>query len=91
MIIRMVQGVRKRGRHKLLNISSISSKRQNLRTEINNTATEINYILKGINSRITEVKEQTSDLEDRVVEITATKQKGMEENKDNLKRLLGQH
>ena len=32
----------------------------------------MNNILKGINSRITEAKEQISDLEDRMVEITAT-------------------
>ena len=48
-------------------------------------------ILKGINSRITEVKEQISDLADRVVEITAMKQKRMEKNKNSLKRPLGQH
>ena len=31
--------------------------------------------LKGINSRITEAEEWKSDLEDRMVEITATEQK----------------
>ena len=30
--------------------------------------------LEGINSRITEAEEQISDLEDKMVEITATKQ-----------------
>ena len=34
----------------------------------------MNITLEGINSRITEAEEQLSDLEDRMVEITATKQ-----------------
>ena len=34
----------------------------------------MNNILEGINSRITEAKEQISDLEDRMVEITAAEQ-----------------
>ena len=32
----------------------------------------MNNTLEGINSRITEAKEQINDLEDRMVEITAT-------------------
>ena len=32
----------------------------------------MNNILEGINSRITEAEEQINDLEDRMVEITAT-------------------
>ena len=32
------------------------------------------HTLEGINSRITEAEEQISELEDRVVEITATEQ-----------------
>ena len=36
--------------------------------------TEMNNTLEGINSRTTEVKELISGLEDRMVEITATKQ-----------------
>ena len=34
----------------------------------------MNDILEGINSRITETEEWISDLEDRMVEITATEQ-----------------
>ena len=34
----------------------------------------MNNTLEGINSRITEAEEQINDLEDRMVEITATKQ-----------------
>ena len=36
-----------------------------------NTITEIKYIIEGISSRITEAEEWISDLEDRLVEITA--------------------
>ena len=41
---------------------------------MNNTITEMKSTLEGINSRITEAEEQISDLEDRMVEITATEQ-----------------
>ena len=34
----------------------------------------MNTILEGINSRITEAEEWINDLEDRMVEITATKE-----------------
>ena len=44
---------------------------------MNNTITEIKTTLEGINSRITEAEERTSDLEDRMVEFTA-----MEQNKE---------
>ena len=36
--------------------------------------TEMKNTLEGINSRITETEEQINDLEDRMVEITATEQ-----------------
>ena len=45
-------------------------------------------ILEGMNSRITEAEEQISDLEDRVVEITATeqnKEKRKKRNEDSLR------
>jgi len=41
--------------------------------ELKNKETEMNNILEGINSRITEAEEQINDLEGRMVEITATK------------------
>ena len=46
--------------------------------------------LERINSRITEAEEQISDLEDRMMEITATKQnieKKWEKKKDSLRDL----
>ena len=50
----------------------------------------MNNILEGINSRITEAEEQINDLQDRMVEITATDQnteKRMKRNKDSLREL----
>ena len=41
---------------------------------MNNTITEMKNTLEGINSRITEAEEQISELEGRMVEITAEKQ-----------------
>ena len=52
--------------------------------------TEMNNTLEGINSRITEAEEQINDLEDRMVEITATEQnieKRMKRNEDSLRDL----
>ena len=43
--------------------------------ELKNKQTEMNNTLEGMNSRITEAEEWKSDLEDRMVEITATEQK----------------
>ena len=43
---------------------------KNKHTEINNT-TEIKNTLEGISSRISETEEQTSELEDKMVEIIA--------------------
>ena len=44
---------------------------------MNNTITEMKNAQEGINSRITEAEEWISDLEDRMVEISA-----MEQNKE---------
>ena len=67
MIVKMIQDVRNR-----------MGKMQEMFTkdleEIKNKQTEMNNILEGINSRITEAEEWISDLEDRMVEITATEQ-----------------
>ena len=51
----------------------------------------MNNILEGITSRITGAEEQRNDLEDRMVEITATEQniekKRMKRNEDSLRDL----
>ena len=41
---------------------------------MNSTISEIKNSLEGIKSRITEAEEQTSELEDRMTEITAEEQ-----------------
>ena len=60
---------------------------------MNNTKNEIKNSLEGINSRTTEAEERISDLEDKVVEITAehNKENRMKRIEDSLKRPLGQH
>ena len=67
-----------------------SEELKNKQTEMNNTITEMKNTLEGINSRITEAEEWISDLEDRMVEITATeqnKEKRMKRNEDSLRDL----
>ena len=57
---------------------------------MNNTINEIKNSLKGINSRITEAEEWISDLEDKIVEITAAEQnkdKRMKRIEDSLRDL----
>ena len=59
---------------------------------MNNTMTEIKNTVDGIKSRITEAEEWISDLEDRMVEITATEQNKemrMKRNEDSLRDLWG--
>ena len=57
---------------------------------MNNKITEMKTTLEGINSRITEAEERTSDLEDRMVEFTAaeqTKEKRIKRNEGSLRDL----
>ena len=57
---------------------------------MNNTITEMKNTLEGINNRITEAEEWISDLEDRIMEFTATeqiKEKRMKRNEDGLRDL----
>ena len=67
MIVKMIQDLRK-----------TMEKMQEMFTkdlkELENKQTEMNNTLEGINSRITEAEEWINDLEDRMVEITATEQ-----------------
>ena len=41
---------------------------------MNNNITEIKNTLEGVNSKITEAEEQTSEMEDRMLEIAAVEQ-----------------
>ena len=57
---------------------------------MNNTVTEIKNTLAGTNDRITEAEEQISELEDRMVEITAeekNKRIGMKKIEESLRDL----
>ena len=59
-------------------------------TMMSNTINEIKNSLKGINRRITEAEERTSDLEDKIVEKTTAeqnKQKRMKRIEDSLRDL----
>ena len=61
---------------------------KNKQTEMNNTITEIKNTLEGANSRITEVEEQISELEYKMLEITAEEQnkvKGMKKIEECLR------
>ena len=61
---------------------------KNKQMKMDSTIYEMKKTLEGINSRITQVEEQISDVEDRVVEMTASKKN---KRKWNEERLLGQH
>ena len=77
MTVKMTQDLRKRMKARI-------EKMQEMFTEdlekLKNKQTEMTNTLEGINSRITEAKEQVSDLEDRTVEITAAKRNNMEKS-----------
>ena len=49
---------------------------------MNNTITAMKNTLKGINSTITEAEEWINDLEDRMVEFTATEQNKKKKNEN---------
>ena len=101
MIVMMIQDLRKRMEAKIEKMQKMFNKdleelkNKHLRrikeqTEMNNTKTEMKNTLKGINSIITEAEERISDLEDRMVEITAAEQnreKRMKRNEDSLRDL----
>ena len=71
MIVKMSQNRGKRMEAKIEKMQEMFT--EDLK-ELKNKQTEMNNILEGINSRITEAEEQINDLEGRMVEITATKQ-----------------
>ena len=85
MIVKMIQDLRKRMEAKTENMQEMFTKDLQ---ELKNEQTEMNNTLEDINSRITEAEEWiNSDLENRMVEITATEQnieKRMKRNEDSL-------
>ena len=71
-------------------ITKVIEEIKNKQTEMNNTITEIKNTLKGANSRITEAEKWISELEHRMVEITAeeqNKEKGMKRLEESLRDL----
>ena len=63
---------------------------KNRQSAMNDIKTEIKNILEGTNSRVTEAEECISELEDRMVEITAEEQnkgKRMKRTEDSLRDL----
>ena len=92
MIVKMIQGLRKRMETQIEKIQEIFNKDleelKNKQTEMNNTITEMKNTLEGINTRITEAEEWISDLEDKMLEITATeenKEKRIQRNEHSLR------
>ena len=79
IIVKMIQDLRKR-REKMQNTFSKD------REQLKNKQIEMNDTLEGINSRITEAEEWISDLENRMVEITALEQ-NIEKTEDSLRDL----
>ena len=94
MIVKMIQDLGKRMDAKIKKMQEMLNKDleelHDKQTEMNNTITEMKNTPEGINSRITEGEEWISDLEDRMVEFTATeqnKEKRMKRNEDSLRDL----
>ena len=82
----MIQDLGKRMEAKIEKMQEIFTK--DLR-KLKNRQTEMNNILEGIHSRITEAEEGINELEDRMVEITATEQdiEKRKRNEDSLRDL----
>ena len=102
MIVTMTWDLRKRVEAKIEKMQAMFNKDldelknkhleelKNKQTEMNNTITEMKNTLEGISSRITEKEEWRSDLEDRMVEFTATeqnKEKRIKRNEDSLREI----
>ena len=76
MIVKMIQDLRNRIEKMQEMFTKDLEELKNIQTETNNT-------LEGINSRIIEAEQQINDLEDRMVEITATEQNVEKRMKSN--------
>ena len=80
MIVKMVQNLGKRMEAKIGEMQEMFTKDLE---ELKNIQTETNNTLEGINSRIIEAEQQINDLEDRMVEFTATEQNVEKRMKSN--------
>ena len=71
MMVKMIQHLRKIMEAKIEKMQEMFTKDVQ---ELKGKQTEMNNTLEGIDSRIIEAEERINDLEDRMVEITATEQ-----------------
>ena len=76
----MIQDLGKRMEAKIENMQKIFTKDLE---ELKNKQAEMNNTLEGIQSRITEAEERINDLEDIMLEITATEQNTEQRMKRN--------
>ena len=74
MLVKMIQNLGNRLEKIQETFNKDLEKLKSKQTMMNNTINEIKNCLEGINSRITEAEEWTSDLEDKIVEITTSEQ-----------------
>ena len=84
VIVKMIQGLRKRMEAKIEKMQGIFTKDLQ---ELRNKQTEMNNILEGISRRITEAGAQINDLEDRMVEIIAAEQNIEKKTENSLRDL----
>ena len=83
MIVKMIQNLGNRMEKIQETYSKDLEELKSKQTLMNNTITEITNTLEGINNRITEAEEWISELEDKMVKITAT-----EQNKEKRKKRI---
>ena len=90
MTVKMIQNLGKRMEKIQETFNKDLEEIKSKQTMMNNTTNEIKNSLEGINRGITEAEKQISDLQDKIVEITTTKQnkeKRMKRVKDSLRDL----
>ena len=90
MIVKMIRNLENRKEKMQESVNKDLEELKNKHTETNNRITEIKNSLEGITSRISEAEGWISELEDKMVEITAEEQnklKRMKRAKDSLRDL----
>ena len=90
MIVKMIQNLGNRMEKIQETFNKDLEELKGKQTMMNNKINEMKNSLEGISSRITEAEEWTSDLEDKIVEITTThqnKEKRMKRILDNFREL----
>ena len=74
MLVKMIKNLENKMEKIQESINEDLEELKNKHTETNNTITEIKNTLKGINSRISKAEEWTSELEEKMVEISSEEQ-----------------